>query len=124
MKLVQGYPVYDLTILDSAGPEFLLRHGIVGRTPERGESVSAVFLLDLRQGRLDAYRGSAVAYQKTVLAGQSKDPGRLYREAGDYFGSSGLSIFFIPQSTADEPKVVRFNAFRNVDHFETLETLV
>jgi|GEM_PF-1888424 len=70
---------------------FPARVNLIGETPR-------VFLNDWRVTKaLNRYYGSFVAYQKGILAGQSKNAEALYRTALSFYGGSTLQVFRVPR---------------------------
>lgn len=78
--------------------EFILTPGALSSQPDRGKDAdnTEYFGKDLESGRLNAFRGSFVAYQKGVLCGQSKDRDLLFRSARACYGQSSLDVFQVP----------------------------
>ncbi len=80
--------------------KYILSHEELARQPERGESLLdniVSFREDFMQGLLNRYRGSAVAYHKGILCGQSMSMRGLAQKAASYYGSSDLTIFRVPR---------------------------
>ena len=84
--------------------ESILHHGAEAKLPNRCDSEGdniVLFVADLKDGKLDSYKGTYVAYQKGNLVGQSKDGDKLWQAAGAYYGSSSLTVFKVPEKPED-----------------------
>jgi len=90
--------------------EFLLSHEDLAQCVVRGDGLptdnATFFKFDYKTGILDRYKGTAVAYHKGILCGQSSDIELLLHEASTYFGGSSLTVFPVPASLADLEKAV------------------
>jgi len=72
----------------------ILSHKLLSQQPPRGESREdnvPGFRTDYANGLFEGYPGTAVAYQKGILCGQSRKPQDLYEKAVEYYGSSSLA---------------------------------
>lgn len=85
--------------ITNANREFLFSHEELSRH-KRNDWVSnqPYFQMDYRQGKLDEYKGTFVAYHKGVMCGQSADGQKLYSEAEQYYGKSNLAVFRVPKT--------------------------
>jgi len=81
---------------DEPRRDFLLEHGELARIKDWTDSPREAFESDLVDRKLASYRGTWVAYQKSVLAGQGEDGSELYNKASAYFGQSSLAVFRVP----------------------------
>ncbi len=80
--------------------EYLLDHNGLSSFPNKGDNERVnvpCFREDLKEGRLNFYRGESVAYHKGVLCGQSADGNDLYNKAKEYYGKSNLAVFRVPK---------------------------
>jgi len=92
----------ELGRLENIQPrEFILTHTGLSHIKDRCVSRGGNgywFLHDLFDRDLKGYEGTFVAYQKGILCGQSENGKLLYDDASSYYGSSGLSVFRVPQN--------------------------
>jgi len=79
----------------------ILSHKLLSQQQERGKSREdncPGFRTDYANGLFDSYVGAAVAYQKGTLCGLSRKPQDLYDKASEYYGSSSLAVFVVPEN--------------------------
>ena len=98
--------VIDDLVIPPEELEFILNHGALSRQATRGDRARdnvPCFSDDLRDGLLEPYNGTFVAYHKGTLCGQSSDGPALYTRAKDYYGSSDLAVFRVPSAGRQLP---------------------
>ena len=89
--------------------EYILGYAALARAPERGhvaEDNPTFFKIDFRNGALNQYVGTYVAYHKGILAGQSEDGEALFRKFKSMHGSSSLTVFRIPENNKELAQAV------------------
>lgn len=89
--------------------EYILSHEELARQEVRGDvglDNIPFFKMDFRRGTLDCYKGTAVAYHKGILCGQSENKEGLFEQAKSYYGSSNLAVFEVPNNTTGLEKSI------------------
>ncbi len=82
--------------------DYYLNHWELSLLPERGscerDNIHS-FCDDFRRGFLIGYDGTFVVYHKGVLCGQARDGDELLSVTQEYYGSSNLAVFRVPNAT-------------------------
>ena len=82
--------------------EYILSYEALAHQQQRGHIAKdnpVFFEVDFRNGALNRYKGTYVAYHKGILAGQSGDGKELFRKFKSMHGSSSLTVFKVPEDT-------------------------
>jgi hypothetical protein len=71
-----------------------------------GEDNEKYFREDFKSHILDEYKGTAVLYWKGIPCGQGRNAHELLEKASNYYGSSNLTVYNVPQDADGLDKAV------------------